>query len=65
MQLSKPLSCGHEPAPGAVDNANLLVDERNRAGLDASHARDRQWTSQGCILIYPQRPKVALGLLSI
>lgn len=32
-----------------VDNANFLVDERSRAGLDAPHARDRQWKRQGSI----------------
>lgn len=31
---------------GVVDNANFLVDERRRAGLDAPHARDRQWRGQ-------------------
>jgi len=44
---TKPLSCGQATAHPAVDNAELLVDERSRARLDVSHAWDRQWMSQG------------------
>lgn len=51
---AKPLYFGLRPSHGAVDNANLLVDERSRAGLDAPHARDRQWQGQGDYLTYPQ-----------
>lgn len=62
---AKPLSCGQVTAFPVVDNAEILVDERIRAKLDVSHARDRQWRSQVPFLTYPQGPKVALGPLSI
>lgn len=61
---AKPLSCGQATASPAVDNAELLVDERSRARLDVSHAWDRQWMRQAAYLTYPQGPKVALGPLS-
>lgn len=60
---ANPLSCGQVTAYPAVDNAELLVDERSRARLDVSHAWDRQWMCQGAYLTYPQGPKVALGAL--